>query len=77
MPSLARIVAEYMDEKSHVPKNTSVIIKRLPKAMLLRMRYEQKQLAAAAAFPCNTETANAVRHCPVAWPLLLRTCTCN
>ena len=58
----ARIVAEYVDENSHVPKNTSVIIKRLPKAMVLRMRYEQKKLAAAAAaFPCATETPTVVR----------------
>jgi hypothetical protein len=42
--AFAWILAEYMDERFHIPKNTSVTIKRVPAATVIRMRYEQKNL---------------------------------
>ena len=43
--AFAWILAEYMDERFHIPKNTCVTIKRVPAATVIRMRYEQKKLS--------------------------------
>ena len=46
--AFAWILAAYMDERFHIPKNTSVTIKRVPAATVIQMRYvlsEQRKRA--------------------------------